>query len=140
MNLKDGIAPPSGLQDTFARLRERRDATLGLSFGERLAALEGLRRLLRENAAALAAAVDEDFRGRARQETRLLEIFPAVEAIAHARRHLRSWMVPRRARTNFWFLPGRSRVVMQPLGVVGIDVPWNYPVYLAVGPTPTSSP
>ena len=134
MNLKDGIAPPSGLQDTFARLRERRDATLGLSFGERLAALEGLRRLLRENAAALAAAVDEDFRGRARQETRLLEIFPAVEAIAHARRHLRSWMVPRRARTNFWFLPGRSRVVMQPLGVVGIVVPWNYPVYLALGP------
>jgi acyl-CoA reductase-like NAD-dependent aldehyde dehydrogenase len=134
LNLKDGISPPPGLSETFERLHGRRNATLGLSFGERLAALAGLRRLLRENAAALAEAVDRDFRGRARHETGLLEIFPALEAIAHARKHLRSWMVPRRARTNFWFLPGRSRVVLQPLGVVGIVVPWNYPVYLAVGP------
>ena len=134
MNLKDGIAPPPALLATFSQLRERRDATLGLSFGERLAALAGLASLLRENTSALAEAVDRDFRGRSRQETRLLEIFPALEAIAHARKHLRSWMVPRRARTNFWFLPGRSRVVMQPLGVVGIVVPWNYPIYLAVGP------
>src|SRR5688572_2038753 len=115
-------------------MRERREATLGLAFGERLAALAGLRALLTENTAALADAVDRDFRGRARHETRLLEIFPALEAIAHARKHLRSWMVPRRARTSFWFLPGRSRVVLQPLGVVGIVVPWNYPVYLAIAP------
>src|SRR5688572_2819167 len=115
-------------------MRERRDATVGLSFGERLGALSALQSLLRENTAALADAVDRDFRGRARHETRLLEIFPAIEAIGHARKHLRAWMVPRRARTNFWFLPGRSRVVMQPLGVVGIVVPWNYPIYLAVGP------
>ena len=134
MNLKDGIAPSPALADTFARLRERRDATLGLSFGERIAALTALQSLLRENVAALADAVDRDFRGRARHETRLLEVFPAIEAIAHARKHLRSWMVPRRARTNFWFLPGRSRIVVQPLGVVGIVVPWNYPIYLAVGP------
>jgi acyl-CoA reductase-like NAD-dependent aldehyde dehydrogenase len=134
LNLKDGITPAPSLQEAFARLRERRDATLGLSLGERLAALEGLRSLLRDNADALAEAVDRDFRGRARHETRLLELFPAQEAIAHARKHLKSWMVPRRARTNFWFLPGRSRIVMQPLGVVGIVVPWNYPIYLAVGP------
>ena len=134
MNLQDGIASPPALSDAFARLRERRDATVGLSLGERVAALAGLRALLLENTDALADAVDRDFRGRARHETRLLEIFPAVEAIAHARKHLRSWMVPRRARTNFWFLPGRSRVMMQPLGVVGIVVPWNYPIYLALGP------
>src|SRR5688572_24524176 len=115
-------------------MRQLRDATLGLSLDERLAALGALLSLLRENSTALADAVDRDFRGRARHETRLLEIFPAIEAIGHARKHLRSWMAPRRARTNFWFLPGRSRVIMQPLGVVGIVVPWNYPIYLAVGP------
>jgi len=134
LNLKDGIAPPAPLAEAFGRQRDKRDQTLGLSFGERLAALAGLESLLRENTADIAAAVDRDFQGRATQETRLLEIFPALEAIAHARRNLRSWMVPRRARTNFWFMPGRSRVVMQPLGVVGVVVPWNYPVYLALGP------
>ncbi len=49
-------------------------------------------------------------------------------------RHLRRWMKPERRSTSLWFLPGRSAVVPQPLGVVGIVVPWNYPLYLAVGP------
>ena len=134
MNLKDGIAPSGPLAEAFERQRNLRDASIGLAYGERLRTLEALATLLRENGAALADAVNRDFRGRAVQETRLLEIFPALEAIAHARKHLRSWMVPRRARTSFWFLPGRSRVVMQPLGMVGIVVPWNYPVYLAIAP------
>jgi acyl-CoA reductase-like NAD-dependent aldehyde dehydrogenase len=115
-------------------MRASRDATLGLSNGQRVAALAGLETLLLENTAALADAIDRDFGGRARHETRLLEVFPALEAIRHARKHLLAWVAPRRARTNFWFLPGRSRVVMQPLGVVGIVVPWNYPIYLAIGP------
>src|SRR4051812_38058126 len=104
-----------------------RDGVPGLSYEERVEALESLAALLRENGAEIAAAVSRDFRSRAVAETRLLEIFPSLEAIGHARRHLRAWMRARRARTNFWFLPGRSRVMMQPLGVVGIVVPWNYP-------------
>ena len=90
--------------------------------------------MLRDNADALCAAVDRDFQGRAREETLLLELFPSSGAIKHARRHLKRWMRPQRRATNFWFLPGRSRVMFQPLGVVGIVVPWNYPIYLAVGP------
>jgi aldehyde dehydrogenase (NAD+)/coniferyl-aldehyde dehydrogenase len=43
-------------------------------------------------------------------------------------------MRPRRRTTSLWFRPGRSQLVVQPLGVVGIVVPWNYPIYLAVGP------
>lgn len=99
-----------------------------------MAALATLASLLRTNAQALCTAVDRDFKGRASQETRLLEIFPALEAIGHARRHLRRWMKPQRRPTSLWFLPGRSRVMFQPLGVVGIVVPWNYPIYLAIAP------
>ena len=134
MNLNEGIAPSTPLAQAFERQRRSRNATSGLSYAERVEALDRLATMLRENIDELAAAVNRDFRGRATQETRLLEIFPSLEAIAHARRHLRSWMRPRRARTGFWFLPGRSRVLMQPLGQAGIVVPWNYPIYLAVGP------
>jgi aldehyde dehydrogenase (NAD+)/coniferyl-aldehyde dehydrogenase len=35
---------------------------------------------------------------------------------------------------SIWFLPGRARVMPQPLGVVGIIAPWNYPILLAVSP------
>ncbi|HET7731294.1 MAG TPA: coniferyl aldehyde dehydrogenase [Usitatibacter sp.] len=138
MNLGDSAAGAGlrgePLAQVFARQRALRDRAPGLDYGQRIAALEALARLLREDGEALAAAIDRDFRGRAREETQLLEVFPALGAIRHARRHLARWMRARRVSTGFWFLPGRSRVLPQPLGVVGIVVPWNYPLYLAVAP------
>ena len=139
MNLNDGGAVSStahaaSLQDLYVRQRAARDSRPGLDRRERMQALESLERLLLDNAQELARVVDDDFRGRSSAETRMLEIFPSLEAVRHARRNLGGWMKPRRARTNLWFLPGRSRVLMQPLGMVGVVVPWNYPIYLAVGP------
>jgi acyl-CoA reductase-like NAD-dependent aldehyde dehydrogenase len=126
--------PDAALDEAFHRQRRARDQHGGLDRGERLAALASLEKLLRDNADAIIAAVDRDFQGRAAAETRLLELFPSLEAIRHARRHLPRWMRPRRAATSLWFRPGTSRVVPQPLGVVGVVVPWNYPIYLAVAP------
>jgi acyl-CoA reductase-like NAD-dependent aldehyde dehydrogenase len=100
----------------------------------RLRQLDSLERLLRENIDAIADAIGKDFGSRSRHETRLLEIFPALEAIAHAKRHLKSWMKPRRGWASMWFLPARTEIRYQPLGVVGIIVPWNYPVLLAFAP------
>jgi acyl-CoA reductase-like NAD-dependent aldehyde dehydrogenase len=135
LNLNDAKAVSPMLSEAFERQRRRRDASPGRDYRERARALAVLEDLLCDNAAALCAAVDRDFDGRSPHETRLLEIFPAIESIRHARRHLKRWMKPQRRATNFWFLPGRSRVMFQPLGVVGIVVPWNYPLYLAAGPT-----
>jgi len=97
----------------------------------RLAALEDL---VRGHLDELAAAIRSDFGHRSVHETRLLEAFPSLEALRDARRHVGRWMRPQRRATSLWFLPGRSEVRFQPLGVVGIIVPWNYPLYLAVGP------
>ncbi|MGH8721866.1 MAG: aldehyde dehydrogenase family protein, partial [Burkholderiales bacterium] len=54
--------------------------------------------------------------------------------ISHARRRLRRWMRAERRPVAWWSLPGRARLLRQPIGVVGIIVPWNYPLYLAVSP------
>jgi aldehyde dehydrogenase (NAD+)/coniferyl-aldehyde dehydrogenase len=97
----------------------------------RLAALEGL---VHDHLDALADAIRRDFGHRSVHETHLLEGFPSLEGIRDARRHLARWMRPQRRATSLWFLPGRSELRTQPLGVVGIIVPWNYPLYLAVGP------
>ena len=134
MNLQDPAQSAAPLRDAFERQRRARDTLPPLSHSDRIAALASLEKLLANSAAQLCKAVDADFQGRAEQETRLLEIFPALEAARHARRHLRRWMKPRRHATSKWFVPGRSRVMPQPLGVVGIVVPWNYPIYLAIGP------
>lgn len=130
------VAPPAveSLERLFAAQRAafaRAPYPDAATRDRRLAALQ---RLLRENADALAAAISRDFGHRSRHETQLLELFPSLEAIRHARRNLRKWMAPRRRATSLWFLPGRSRTIAQPLGVAGIIVPWNYPIYLAIGP------
>ena len=122
------------LQSAFAAQREaaaRAPYPDAVTRERRLAALE---RLLRDNATAIAAAIARDFGHRSPHETRLLELFPSLEAAKHARRRVRRWMKPQRRAASLWFLHGRAQVVAQPLGFVGIVVPWNYPVYLAAGP------
>ncbi|MDX8479346.1 coniferyl aldehyde dehydrogenase [Mesorhizobium sp. VK24D] len=96
-----------------------------------------LRRLLaltEKHEAEICAAIDSDFSGRAAQETRLAELFVVRAGIRHAMRHLRGWMRERGVATSLPFLPGRNRLLPQPLGVVGIVSPWNYPFQLAIAP------
>lgn len=96
--------------------------------------LQALKNLLHKHADAMAAAINEDFGGRPVAETQLLELFPAQSALAYALSHARRWMRGQTHWANFWFLPARTHVLPRPKGVVGIIVPWNYPLYLAVGP------
>src|SRR4029077_2800003 len=98
----------------------------------RLDALGGLASMLTRHGDELAAAICADFGNRATQETALLELLPALNAIRHTRRHLASWMRPERRRVAWMFKPGKAWVQYQPLGVVGIISPWNYPLLLAV--------
>lgn len=96
--------------------------------------LDALASLVLDNADAFVAAIDADFGHRSGHETRLLEIFPGIETIRHNRRHVGAWMRPQRRPVSLWFRPGRAQVIPQPLGVVGIIVPWNYPLLLAISP------
>ncbi|KUM23243.1 aldehyde dehydrogenase [Mesorhizobium loti] len=96
--------------------------------------LKRLLALTERHEAEICAAIDSDFSGRAQQETRLAELFVVRAGIGHAIRHLRGWMRERRVATSLPFLPGRNRLLPQPLGVVGIVSPWNYPFQLAIAP------
>ncbi|WP_060493827.1 coniferyl aldehyde dehydrogenase [Pseudomonas sp. NBRC 111140] len=82
----------------------------------------------------LIKAIDADFGGRSADETLLAELLPSVQGIRHAERHLRRWMRPAKRAVGLAFQPASARVLYQPLGVVGIIVPWNYPLFLAIGP------
>jgi len=93
-----------------------------------------LQQVLRENETAIEDAIDSDFGGRPRMETQAAEIFPSLAEISSALRHGRRWMKPRPARVSRWFLPARAWVMPRPLGVVGVITPWNYPLFLSIGP------
>jgi coniferyl-aldehyde dehydrogenase len=96
--------------------------------------LERLRALVAGHQAALASAISEDFGTRSRVETQLLEIVPTLAAIRHARRKVAAWMRPERRRVDPLFQPASARVRHEPLGVIGIISPWNYPLQLACSP------
>ena len=125
---------PDTLARRFSRLQAaaRSDPHPGRALRERR--LQALDRLLLDNEPAIADAIGRDFGHRSAAETRLLELFPSHAAICHARRHLRRWMRPQTRPVSLWFQPGRAEVRYQPLGAVGIIVPWNYPIFLAAAP------
>ncbi len=100
----------------------------------RLDRLTRLERMIEREADRFAAAIAEDFGVRSKVVMDITETMPVRSAIRHAKRHLRSWMRTRRVGVSAAFLPGRAKIVRQPLGVVGIVAPWNYPVQLLFAP------
>ena len=122
------------MRNDFERLKAAAAGEPFPSWPVRKRRLDSLFRLLHDHEALLCEAISADFGHRSRHETQLLELFPSLEAVRHALRHGAAWMRDERRATSMWFLPGSSTVVYQPLGVVGIIAPWNYPVYLAAGP------
>ena len=131
MNASD---TPSELDVVFQIQRAAYDAAPFAEWDERRNRLERLRCLLEDNEGEIETAIDSDFAGRPRIETQIAEIFPSLAEIRGAIGHGRRWMKPRSAGVSKWFLPARANVVPRPLGVVGIIVPWNYPLFLAVSP------
>jgi coniferyl-aldehyde dehydrogenase len=96
--------------------------------------LKALRELLSNERQALVEAISADFSHRSADETLLAELMPSLHGIHYASRHLKGWMKSSRRKVGMAFQPASAKVVYQPLGVVGIIVPWNYPLYLAIGP------
>jgi coniferyl-aldehyde dehydrogenase len=114
------------------RLASRLQAAPTLT--QRLQSLDKLRDLVQSHGAEIARAICDDYGARAVAETELLEIVPALNAIRHARRKLSSWMRPQRRPVDLTFQPARAWVRFEPLGVIGIISPWNYPLLLALAP------
>jgi coniferyl-aldehyde dehydrogenase len=105
------------------------------TLAERKEDLKRLRAFLLDHQQALAAAISADYGHRSVYETRLCEIAPAVDGIKFTLREMGRWMRPQRRHVDLLSFPGaRNRVVPQPLGVVGVIVPWNFPVNLSFVP------
>ncbi|MBS3805276.1 MAG: coniferyl aldehyde dehydrogenase [Oleiphilaceae bacterium] len=118
----------------FEEQREafRRNPMPALS--ERRANLKRLKRALLTHETQLTEAIDRDFSCRSADETRIAEIMPSILAIDYTIKHLDQWMKPSKRKVSMLFQPATNKVHYQPLGVCGVIVPWNYPVFLAVGP------
>jgi coniferyl-aldehyde dehydrogenase len=104
------------------------------SYQTRIHRLRTLAQVISRNREAIASAIDADYGGRSWHESMLLDVFGPLSLIRYTMRHLRRWMQPQRRHVELYLQPARAEVHQQPKGVVGIIAPWNYPVYLSVGP------
>lgn len=96
--------------------------------------LERMRTLIEDNARALCDAVQADFGVRSPDLTEVADLFVLRAMIGQLKHHLPRWMKPQRVSTPLYLQPATARILRQPLGVVGVIAPWNYPVQLALGP------
>lgn len=108
------------------------------SLQERRADLKKLRAAILARRAAIERALDADFGHRSRHETAAMEMMTLVQGIDYLHRHLRRFMAPARRHVALTFRFARARVEYQPLGVIGIIAPWNYPLSLALMPLATA--
>jgi len=104
------------------------------SLEQRRAALARLTQAVKDSADHIADVISADFGSRSRHESLLAEVLVVCASIRHALRHLPSWMRPKRVPVSFELKPGRGRILYQPVGVVGIISPWNYPFQLSIMP------
>jgi len=131
--LQDSQALDS-LQRLFDTQRRAYAANPMPSAAQRQQWLKALRDLLSDERQALINAISQDFSHRSADETLFAELMPSLHGIHYASKHLKGWMKPSRRAVGIAFQPASAKVIYQPLGVVGVIVPWNYPLYLAIGP------
>lgn len=101
---------------------------------ERIERLARLRRVIVQNQDAFAKAISEDFGNRSIEESKIGEVMTCLDSIDYVSKNISKWMKPSKRSMNLLHQPTKGWVAYQPLGVVGIMSPWNYPLLLSISP------
>jgi coniferyl-aldehyde dehydrogenase len=134
----DQHVPTADLADTLAAILTRQRAAFMAAprptAERRRENLRKLEAMVKRHQDAITDAISADFGNRSKPETVLSEVVGTIAASTHARKHLAAWMRPQRRAVSMNYQPASNRVEITPLGVVGVVSPWNYPIYLTLGP------
>lgn len=128
------VTKPEDLDAVLAKQRAAFNANPNPDWTSRKVKLETLRDLILGHEAEFTAAISADFGNRAVEETLIAEIMVIKGGISHAIKHTPKWMKSRKAPVALQYKPAKNVIIPQPLGVVGIISPWNYPLQLAIMP------
>ncbi|KAH3744646.1 aldehyde dehydrogenase [Pelomyxa schiedti] len=123
----------STISSEVVRLRKTFEMSLTRPMEWRLRQLLGLRDMITENRNQLSNALHKDL-GRPQMEANVADIDTPLSELQYIISQLRYWVRPKKVRTNLLVMPSTAYVYPDPLGVVCIMSPWNYPINLALVP------
>ena len=124
----------SDLETSFIEMQSRFQSSPSPNFKARKQLLLILKRSLIANEQKMYEALKKDYGYRSEFDTLLTDLLPSVALINYSLKNLKKWMKPSKRHTGLLLAPSSVKVHYQPLGVVGIITPWNFPFYLALGP------
>lgn len=112
--------------------RQKKSAQLGIeSIAVRKQHLLNLKALINNHREELVAAIHRDYGNRSRHESLLAEIITATDDINNSIKHLKKWTSVQKRKVDLsMYFAGKNRLIPQPLGVIGLIIPWNFPVNL----------
>ena len=122
------------LPEQLVRLKQACQAHPMPSLAQRRSRLSALKSALLAHKQALCDALALDYGQRSDYDSLVADILPCVMQINYSLKRLKGWMKPVRRHPGLLLAPARVEMHYQPLGVVGIMVPWNFPVMLSLGP------
>ncbi|MGI2096666.1 coniferyl aldehyde dehydrogenase [Shewanella glacialipiscicola] len=86
----------------------------------------------------LVEALSQDYGHRSIDDSLISDIMPVINNINYSLKNLNKWLKPSARHAGVLLAPAKVTVHYQPLGVIGIIVPWNFPVMLSIGPLVTA--
>ena len=104
----------------------------------RLHQLNKLKTALLNHQQALCEALHQDYGHRSQYDTLISDILPCLQQLKYTKKSLKKWLKPSKRHAGLLLAPAKVRVEYQPLGVIGIMVPWNFPVMLSISPLITA--
>ncbi|MDE3273817.1 coniferyl aldehyde dehydrogenase [Pseudoalteromonas sp. G4] len=126
------------LNAAFAQLKLAYNANKQPSYSERKQVILELKSALLANREQLLSALNADYGKRPNFDSLMADILPSVQHLNYTLKHLKSWLKPERRRAGLLLAPSSIYVYKQAKGVVGVVVPWNFPVFLSIGPIVTA--
>ena len=122
------------LNNKFELLKKEYNVNPYPSLQQRKEILQKLKQSLIENEQQIYQALQADYSYRSEFDTLVADLLPSVLTINYTMKKLKKWMKPSKRHAGMLLAPSTVAVHYQPLGVVGVIVPWNFPLYLSLGP------